>query len=285
MRSKLALAIAALCVASAAQADWKKDYDRGVKAAESGNWAEAESAMRAALAEDSKPDGRKRFQGMVHKVYVPHHYAGLAAYRQGDCEGAMEYWSNAANASVVAGVAALNAAQNKGMADCRAKLAGSTTAPAATVPTPPPPTVATTTPPATTPAKPPAPVATTTPAKPPVATPVKPAETVAKPTPAPAPPSAAPAPAALVQHVQDFLEGRYAAVAQRDPNTLGDARARAQGFLLRAASRHTLSELGDAKQLDLARADVRAARAANPSLAPDETLFSPKFRAFWSATR
>src|SRR5688500_14966891 len=111
MRSRLALAAAALCVASSAQADWKKDYDRGVKAAESGNWAEAESAMRAALAEDAKPDARKRFQGVVYKVYVPHHYAGLAAYRQGDCGEAMEFWNNAANASVVSGIAALNSAQ------------------------------------------------------------------------------------------------------------------------------------------------------------------------------
>src|SRR5687767_10203170 len=114
MRSRLALALAALCVASAAQADWKKDYDRGVKAAEAGNWAEAESAMRAALAEDSKPEARKRFQGVVYKVYVPHHYAGLAAYRRGDCKTAMEFWDNAANRSVVSGIAALNAAQTKG---------------------------------------------------------------------------------------------------------------------------------------------------------------------------
>lgn len=272
MRSRLALLVAALCVASAAQADWKKDYDRGVKAAESGNWAEAESAMRAALSEDAKPDARKRFQGVVYKVYVPHHYAGLAAYRQGDCREAMEFWSNGANASVVSGIAALNAAQSKGIADCNAKLAATTspTKPPAPVVTPPVPTP--------TPTKPPQQVATTPPAKPPVTTPTKPAPVV---------PSATPAPPALVQNLKGYLAGQYTAVAQSDPNTLGDARAKAQGYLLRAASRHTLAELagGDARQLEQARADVRAARGANASLAPDETLFSPRFRAFWSATR
>jgi hypothetical protein len=284
MRSRLALAIAALCVASAAQADWKKDYDRGVKAAESGNWAEAESAMRAALAEDAKPDARKRFQGVVYKVYVPHHYAGLAAYRQGDCQGAADFWNNAANKAVVSGIAALDAVEDKGIADCNAKLAAATKpAPPVAVATPPPVPGPTTTP-APTPSKPAPQVATATPAKPPVATPAKPPEPVAA-KPVPVAPAAVPAPAALVQNVQDFLDGRYAAVSQSDPNALGDARAKAQGFLLRAASRHTLGELGDARQLELARADVRAARGANPALAPDETLFSPRFRAFWSATR
>lgn len=276
MRSRLALATLALCAAGAAQADWKKDYDRGVKAAESGNWAEAGSAMRAALAEDAEPNARKRFQGVVYKVYVPHHYAGLAAYKQGDCRAAMQFWNNAANASVVSGIAALNSVQGAGIRDCNAKLASNTApgTPVATT-TPPPVTTPPTKPPVTTP------VATTT--KPPVATPTKPPETAPAKPPVP---SAGPAPAALVQSVDAFIAGRYSAVAASDPATFGDARAKAQGFLLRAAARYTLAQLaGGDPALDPARADVRAARAANASLAPDEALFSPKFRAFYSATR
>ena len=276
MRNRLAFAAAALLAASAAQADWKKDYDRGVKATESGNWAEAGSAMRAALAEDAEPSARKRFQGVVYKVYVPHHYAGLAAYRQGDCKTAMEYWSNAANAGVVSGIAALSSVQSKGIADCNVKLAA--------VAKPPPPVASTTSPPATTTPSKPVASTTATPAKPPVTTAAKPPETApAKPV----APAAGPAPAALVQNLESFLAGRYAAVAASDPNTLGDARAKAQGFLLRAASRHALVQLagGDDGQLNSARADVRAARAANGALVPDDTLFSPRFRAFWSATR
>lgn len=297
MRSRpaLAAAIGALLAASAAHADWKKDYDRGVKAAESGNWAEAGSAMRAALAEDAEPSARKRFQGVVYKVYVPHHYAGLAAYRQGDCATALQFWNNAANASVVSGIAALDAVQDKGIADCNAKLAAaSRPTPAATTPSvasTAPSAAQPTTPPATTPAKPPATPASSsapattaaTQAKPPVATPAKPPEAApAK----PAAPTLGPAPAALAKSVEDFALGRYAAVAQSNPDSFGDARAKAQGYLLRAAARYTLAQLaGNEAQLDPARADVRAARAASSALAPDETLFSPRFRAFFGATR
>lgn len=298
MRSRLALAIAALLAASAAQADWKKDYDRGVKAAEAGNWAEAGSAMRSALSEDAAPSARKRFQGVVYKVYVPHHYAGLAAYRQGDCRAAMEYWGNAANASVVSGIAALDAVQDKGIADCNAKLAAANAPakpPAATTPPSTTPAASTTSTASTTPAgtattatapsasRPP-PVVSTTPAKPPAATPAKPPEAApAKPVAAPA---AGPAPAALAQSAEHFALGRYAEVVKTDPNAFGDARAKAQGFLLRAAARYTLAQLaGNEAALEPARADVRAARAAGNALVPDETLFSPRFRAFYGATR
>ena len=130
-------------------------------------------------------------------------------------------------------------------------------------------------------------MSTTPPTQPPATTPAKPPEPATTKPVAPPSPAAGPAPAALVQNVQSFLEGRYAAVAASDPNGFGDARAKSHGLLLRAAARHTLAELagGDARQLEQARADVRAARAANAALTPDEVLFSPRFRAFWSATR
>src|SRR5687768_6389543 len=94
MRSRLALAFAIglALVTGAVRADWKKDYDRGLKAIEDGQWAEAEAAFRAALADDPEPNARKRFQGVVMKPYVPHHYAGVAAWRAGDCAAALDYW-------------------------------------------------------------------------------------------------------------------------------------------------------------------------------------------------
>jgi hypothetical protein len=103
----------------------------------------------------------------------------------------------------------------------------------------------------------------------------------------PPPTTNTPAPAALVTAVEGFLAGRYAAVAQLDPATLADGRSRAQAHLLRAAAKFTLAQLagGDAAQLEQARRDVRAARGANASLSPDETLFSPRFRAFWRDSR
>lgn len=284
----LALAIGLTLCAGVARADWKKDYDRGLKAIEAGQWAEAEAAFRAALADDPEPNARKRFQGVVMKVYVPHHYAGVAAWRRGDCAAALNYWSHGPTSAVVATQAELQAVKAKGSAECNQKLAAAAkpTAPVATAPPP--------TPPATAP-KPTAPVATapaatttttpasTKPSPPPTATVAAPP----KPVPTPAPPVSTPAPSALVSAVEAYLAGRYAAVAQLDPATLADGRAKAQGFLLRAASRYTLAQLadGDPAQLEQARRDVRAARSANASLSPDETAFSPRFRAFWRETR
>lgn len=284
----LALAIGLALLAGAARADWKKDYDRGLKAIEAGQWAEAEAAFRAALADDPEPNARKRFQGVVMKVYVPHHYAGVAAWRRGDCAAALNYWSHGPTSAVVATQAELQAVKAKGSAECNQKLAAAAkpTAPVATAPPPTPPvTAAKPTAPAPTA---PAATAATTPAStkpspPPTATVAAPP----KPVPTPAPPVSTPAPSALVTAVEAYLAGRYAAVAQLDPATLADGRAKAQGFLLRAASRYTLAQLadGDPAQLEQARRDVRAARSANASLSPDETAFSPRFRAFWRETR
>src|SRR5690606_20793187 len=103
LAASLLLALACGGAASPAFADWRKDYDRGLKALAEGRHAEAESAFRSALAEDAQPNARKRFQGVVVKLYVPHYYAGLAAYRQGNCAQALQDWRNADSAAVVAG--------------------------------------------------------------------------------------------------------------------------------------------------------------------------------------
>jgi hypothetical protein len=282
MRSNLAFAAAiglALC-AGAARADWKKDYDRGLKAIEAGQWAEAEAAFRAALADDPEPNARKRFQGVVMKPYVPHHYAAVAAWRGGDCAAALEYWSHGPTSTVVASQPELQAMKSKGTGECNQKLA------AAAKPAPPVAAVAKPQPPAATPVRPPVstpPPAAAKPTPPPAAT----VATAPRPEAKPAAPATVAAPAALVSAVEAYLAGRYAAVAQLDPAALADGRAKAQGFLLRAASRYTLAQLaeGDAAQLEQARRDVRAARSANAALNPDETAFSPRFRAFWRETR
>lgn len=276
-RGALALGIALALSTAPVLADWKNDYDRGIKAAESGQWQEAQRLFASAAREESEPAERKLFQGVVRKLYVPHYYAGLAAYRQNDCQTALEYWGHGPTNAILAKQADLKGMQSRGITDCNQKLAAASKPPTSTTPT--------STTPSTTPST---QVATTTPTKPPdkpVATvpPPKPVET----RPTPPPPSATPAPTALVQAVEAWVAGRYDAVAQLNPASLPDGRSRAQAFLLRAAARHTQAELadGDARLLENARQDVRAARQANASLGPDEILFSPKFRSFWRATR
>ena len=297
MRSNAGLVLLlGLACALPAHADWKRDYDRGLRAFEKQNWSDAEAAFRAALAEEATPDARKRFQGVRTAVYVPHYYAGVAAWRQGACDRAMQYWSNTASTAVVAGVSALDAEQERGTLDCRARIAAAAkTVPATTVSKPPP--SSTTAPPSGSTTTPPVAARTAANAAPPTIPVQRPTTPPAfdpgptattRPPPAAAPPSiiATAVPAPLVEALDHYLAGRYDALLQLDPTRLADGRSRAQAHLLRAAARHRRAELdGSDTQLDDARRDIRAARAANASLLPDAAWFPPRFVAFWAATR
>ena len=301
---RLLLGLGIACLALPAHADWKRDYDRGMRAFEKENWSEAEAAFRAALSEEPAPDARKRFQGVRTAVYVPHYYAGVSAWRQGGCERAMQYWSNAASTAVVAGIGKLDAEQERGMSDCRRRLAASApaTSPAtASTATPPPVGNSATKPPAT-----PATVSSSNQGKPATAATTPPAAT--PPRSAPNPPATSPstattrpaatttpltttasstgASAALVAAVEHYLAGRYSALLQLDPVSFADGRSRAQAYLLRAAARHAVAAIdGGESPSDAIGRDIRAARAANASLQPDAVLFSPRFRALWQQTR
>lgn len=310
--------LALLLAAAPAHADWKRDYDRGLRAIEKQQWSDAEAAFRAAIAEEPTPDARKRFQGARTAIYAPQHYAGVAAWRQGACDRALQYWSNAASTAIIAAVSRLDAEQERGMLDCRARLASagaspgavSTPAPVAAAPGVSPASAgatsqgttsssATSTPstaPAPKPAAPPPEprtAATASPAKSPAAGTQSPSRPPASNTATPAvtapataaPASAAPAPAALVTAVDDYLAGRLDALLALDPTRFADGRSRAQALLLRAAAHHRRAELAGSDALDDARRDVRAARAANASLQPDAALFPPRFRSFWQQTK
>lgn len=285
MRSK-PLAIALLLVfAAPAAADWMRDYDTGKKAFDAGNYAAAEASFQSAMRSAADASDRKRFQGTTFRPYMPQHFAGMAAYKLGACDRALQYFQNASNKAAVAKLAELAGEQRRAESDCEQRLAQATaptTAPVATTPiasttTPPPPVATTTKPPVA------APPTTTTAPPPPVASTAQ----VSKPPPATttvAAPVGAPAPAALVSAVEAFLAGRFADVERSNPQGLTNPRDRAQLLLFRAAVKFLGAELA-ASDLEPARADVRAARAAYASLQPDPVLFSPRFRSFWRDTR
>jgi hypothetical protein len=286
VRAACVLLVAFACVAPA-HADWKDDYARGVRAVSDGNWAEVESRMRAALAGEPAPAARARLYGQRFDAYVPRYYLGLAAYRQGRCADAVREWGDAATRAIWSANAELARVANAGLAECQTRLAqaapAATPTPAATpvaAQSPPPPVTRPT--PAPTPARTPvasaSPAATPAPVRTPVATPAQGQVAAA----------ASRAPAALVSVLDAYLGGRYDAAAAVDPASIGDARARAHALLVRAAARHTQSLLrgGDgAALLEQAATDVRAAKALDARLTPDTALFSPRFRAFWTATR
>ena len=280
-RCALAFALSVACLS--AQADWRRDYGFGQQAAEKGNWAEAESLMRSAQAEEPGAALRKRMQGTRFEVYVPRHYAGFAAYKQGACPRALDYFNDAATRDVVAQVAELAAQEQQvrracGGADNNVADTGKPPAPA----NPPAvkPTVADNSKPPEAPPKPVAP---------------PPAVVIAPPKPTTAPPQApvtvppatrTAAPAALRTIVGQFLAGNYEAALRAGDAGLPDPRSRALLLLVRAAAGYTYADLkgGDASAVARAEQDVRASRRL-VRIDPDPILFSPKVRAQIARTR
>lgn len=302
-RPALAALAAALALALAlpAAADYKSDYADGLKAAGDGKWAEAEAKMKAALAAEPTPTPRMNTYGRNFVAYAPQFFIGIAAYRRGDCDAAVRNLEHGPTRTVVSDakakstVAEFTALASKGLSECRTKLASATTAPTEPVAT----KAAPTAPPSQPIASTPPPATKVPPPAPPVSTPTQaPAQTkapvvVASAPPAtkaagPARPAAPQAPPALAGAVDNYLRGRYEQVAAVDPATLADKKARYHLLLLRSASRHTLAQIqgeAGAPLLAQAQADIRAAKQLEPARTPDESLFSPRFRALYSATR
>ncbi len=299
MHRRLPLAFALLLVVAApeARADWMKDYDLGLRALKKGDWQEAEGHFRTAIRQKAEPAARQRFQGTRFEPYLPQHYAAMAAWQRGDCAAAVDYWNAPGLAAVLPDVRDPQPGQDRarGLAECNRTLVASaepkaTTAPTASAAAP------ATTPPASTAAaataRDSARVASTDkPAQPSAArtSPAAATPAVAS-SPAPARPAAisrGAAPALLASAVEQYLAGRYGDLERADPNGIGDAAARAQLLMLRAAARYLQAELDgrDGAAFDPARADVRAAKSVQASLSPDAAMFPPRFRSFWQQTR
>jgi hypothetical protein len=255
-----------LCISGGAMADAATSYARGLEAARAGDWEAVERHMLEALRHQPDPSARARFSGLRGEPYVPHHYLGLAAFHRGDCRSARLQWAHADVAAIVERQAALKAEMTAALAECTRRFE-------ALRPHPPQaePQVASV--PAVEPAAPrPAPSKANTP---------RPQATASE---AGAQPRAAvragdgPDPA-LRAALQAYLDGRYAEVLELDAGRLPDARSRAHGFLLRAAARYTLAELGDdgAGDEPALAAEVRAALREDATLKVDERYFSPRF--------
>lgn len=235
-------------------ADTASHYSRGLEAARAEDWPALQRHMEAALREQPEATLRARFPGMRGEPYVPQYYLGLAAYRQDDCRSARRIWSRPEVMSVIDRLPGLKSSVEAALTDCTQRLAQ--LRPATATDPEPEPAVAQTA----------APSSTETRAPPP-----RVAQATA---------TAGAPPRALRAALDSFLDGRYGDVLDLDPSTLPDARARAHGFLLRAAARHHLGQLGDALGSDerALREDARAARRELPTLKVDATVFSPRFR-------
>ncbi len=274
--------LAALLAASPVLSDYKDSYSRGLEAAKDGDWTAVRQRMQEAIQDNPTAAQRVRLYGQRWEPYVPQFYLGLAAFKQGDCATALAQWRSSANSGVIGSVPNLKAEQDRSTAACDTRVAQQ---PKPEPPkTDPRPDTGTTTPvtpdggrepPKPSPPKPEPPKPEPAKTDPPKAPP-KPVET----------PLAQRVPAALLEAFRNYLGGRYAEVARINPDSFSDARSRSQAYLIRAAARQIQAEIDNsAAGLDAARADIRAVRAASPSLVPDPALFSPRFRSLYSATR
>lgn len=285
------LFVALALVSATAQADYRENYAKALKAYQSGSLQEAQALFAQAAAEHPEPQERIKLYGLRFEPYLPQHYLGLIAAQLGDCGRARAQWAAAGNADIVAKVGDAAADEKSAATKCGGAVAQSKPTTPDTTPTnPTSPQVA------SVPAKPQTPVSA--PSKPAVVPPTvavanKPSEPpVSKPLPQEVPAEkpalsekSAP-PDQLVLTFENFLGGRLTEVSRINPDAYADSRARFHAYLVRSGARYTLSQLsGDQGLLDAARADARAAKQLNASASPDAVLFSPRFVAFYRETR
>ncbi len=91
----VAVASALLCPAGAfAQQDKDDAFKRGLEARDKKNWNAVVTAMKEAIAIDSKESPRKVGGGILRggTEYVPHYLLGEALYNLNDCVGAVTEW-------------------------------------------------------------------------------------------------------------------------------------------------------------------------------------------------
>jgi tetratricopeptide (TPR) repeat protein len=85
----LALALFTLALANAAQASWYDDYEAGVAAARSGNWATVVTKMSAAIRGNGTESNKARTYGAIFISYHPYYYRGIGYLNTGKYEQAI----------------------------------------------------------------------------------------------------------------------------------------------------------------------------------------------------
>jgi hypothetical protein len=84
----LLFAMAFICLATVASADYKKSFLDGCKARDQSNWQQVAAKMQEAAAENGTEGERVRAAGMSFEGYYPHYYLGLAYYKNGNLAAA-----------------------------------------------------------------------------------------------------------------------------------------------------------------------------------------------------
>ena len=246
----MALVLAACVAAATAHAEFQDDYALGLKAIDDGRLQEARRYLEKAVAAQSEPVDKVVLNGNNTQPYLPYHFLGFIAYRLGECDAAKAHWENPANRRMVGRLTQIRQQEQSLMESCRPRNAAKPE---------------TASPPTTSASAPPPPAASAS------------AENAA---------SEHVPPQRLVRAVDNYLAGRYVDATRIEPESFPAARTRFHAFLIRAAARFTLAQInGDKMLLAAARADAHSAQVLDAKAAPDEALYSPKFRAFYAQAR
>lgn len=139
--TRLALAALAILLATAAAADFRQSFKKGIEAYDRQDWAAVESLMRQAVAEQPNEGDQVRIVGMRYETYLPHFYLGLALYHGGDCAGALKEWELSLAQGVVQGTPQL-ATLSRLRQECSSQGVAPAATPAAPVPPTPAPNLA-----------------------------------------------------------------------------------------------------------------------------------------------
>jgi len=269
MRRILIVAVVSLlALGSGAQAP--PSFREGVIAFEKGEWAKAETAMRAAVAANpNETEGTVSIAGSWFETYVPHYFLARALAKQGKCKEALKEFEESERQGVTPGISDF-ARHLKSRGGCSPQ--GKTTKAPRIV------TEVTV----------PFDDGTTTTREPEVVKPaVEPAvKPVVKPVVRPAEKPAVnlrlrAERALLSKVVTEYLRGRYAEAARLvDTSELSDRTVVAEAMLFRAGARHALYRSGGSQDQSLKRAielDLETYRALRGNERPDPRVFPPSF--------
>ncbi len=104
----MAVGLAAILamVAGSAQAGYQDSFQRAIKAIDFEDWAQASAHLRSALRDPRQAavGSKVRIYGTRFKRYLPNYYLGLARYRAGDCEEALEAFQRSLSDGAVGGL-------------------------------------------------------------------------------------------------------------------------------------------------------------------------------------
>lgn len=269
MRRVFFLALSLLATSAGAQAP--PTFREGVIAFEKGEWAKAETAMRAALTVNPKEtEGTVSIAGAWFETYVPHYFLARALAKQGKCKEALKEFEESERQGVTPAISDF-ARHLKSRGGCRPQRGAAKPPVKVTEVTVPFGEEETTTREreVVRPAEPPAkvvPTAKVTPAKP--LTPRVDVRSQAE-------------RARLSAVMTEYVGGRYAeAVRLVDAAQFVDRTIAAEAILFRAASRHALYRIGGKQDESLERAievDLQTYRAMRGRDRPDPRVFPPSF--------